>query len=65
MMERERRLALLDPARLLERGWTMTTTSDGRPVTSIADLSQGAELLTRVADGMVTSTVTATTPEEQ
>ena len=65
MMERERRLALLDPARLLERGWTMTTTSDGRPVMSIADLSQGDELVTRVADGTVTSTVTATTPEEQ
>jgi exodeoxyribonuclease VII large subunit len=65
MMERERRLALLDPARLLERGWTMTTTSDGRPLMSIADLSQGDELVTRVADGTVTSTVTATTPEEQ
>ena len=43
----------------------MTTTSDGRPVMSIADLSQGDELVTRVADGTVTSTVAATTSEEQ
>jgi len=63
--ERERRLALLDPARLLERGWTMTTTADGRIVTSARDLSVGDELITRLVDGVVRSTVNETTPEEE
>jgi len=65
MNERERRLALLDPARLLERGWTMTTTADGKIVTSAKDLSAGDELVTRLVDGTVRSTVNATTPEEE
>lgn len=63
--ERERRLALLDPAHLLERGWTMTTTADGRIVTSARDLSVGDELITRLVDGVVRSTVNETTPEEE
>ena len=65
MDERERRLALLDPARLLERGWTLTTTADGKAIGSAKGLSVGDELVTRLVDGTVRSTVNATTPEEE
>ncbi|MEY2975658.1 MAG: exodeoxyribonuclease large subunit, partial [Actinomycetota bacterium] len=58
--ERDRRVALLDPVRLLERGWSITTRDDGRPVRGIADVAIGERLSTRLADGTVTSTVTGT-----
>ena len=66
LVERSRRVELLDPARLLERGWSITTDADGRPLRSIAQAPVGAALSTRVADGTVTSTVTGTVedPEE-
>lgn len=66
LVERERRVELLDPARLLERGWSITTDADGRPLRSTAQVAVGATLTTRVADGTVTSTVTGTVgaPEE-
>ncbi len=47
----------LDPARALERGWTITTGADGRAVRHIADLAPGAMLITRFADGTAASTV--------
>jgi exonuclease VII large subunit len=47
-----------DPAHALARGWTITTTVDGRPVSRVADLAPGTSLVTRFADGTVTSTVT-------
>ncbi|MGB1727120.1 MAG: exodeoxyribonuclease VII large subunit [Ilumatobacteraceae bacterium] len=53
----ERRRGLLDPARLLERGWSITTDGDGRVVRSVADVSGGSELRTRLADGVALSTV--------
>jgi exodeoxyribonuclease VII large subunit len=46
-----------DPARLLERGWSITTLADGRSVRSIADAPPGTDLVTRLLDGSVTSTV--------
>lgn len=62
--EAERRLdaaattvRLLDPARVLARGWTITTTADGGVVRSTADAPAGARLTTRVADGVISSTV--------
>lgn len=66
IVERARRVELLDPARLLERGWSITTDADGRPLRSTAQVAVGAMLTTRVADGTVTSTVTGTVedPEE-
>ncbi len=51
-----------DPAHALARGWTITTTADGRPVPRVADLAPGAALVTRFADGRATSTVTAVDP---
>lgn len=52
------RLALLDPAVLLARGWSITCTDDGRVVRSVAEVPPGAVLHTRVADGSITSRVT-------
>jgi len=58
------RVAAHDPQKALARGWTITTTTDGQPVRSVADLPLGAELRTRFADGTVSSTVTAADVEE-
>ena len=51
-----------DPAHALARGWTITTTADGRPVPRVEDLVAGASLVTRFADGTVTSTVSDVRP---
>ncbi len=49
-------LAAYDPSRLLERGWTLTTDADGRPV-RFGDLRVGDELATRFHDGVARSSV--------
>ncbi|MEA3020143.1 MAG: exodeoxyribonuclease large subunit [Actinomycetota bacterium] len=46
-----------DPARLLARGWSLTRTTDGRLVRSVADATTGTSLVTTLADGEVRSTV--------
>ena len=48
-----------DPALALARGWTITTTADGRPVGPLGSLAVGTELRTRFVDGTVTATVAA------
>ena len=50
------RLASVDPIRLLERGYSITT-YNGKAVTSIHQLSVGDRLLTRLRDGVVNSIV--------
>jgi len=52
------RVDAVDPAVALARGWSITTTTDGRLVRSIADVAPGETLATRVRDGEVRSTVT-------
>ena len=52
------RVDAVDPAVALARGWSITTTADGRLVRSIADVAPGETLATRVRDGEVRSTVT-------
>ena len=54
----ERRRRAVDPANLLARGWSITTTSTGSVVRSINDVQLGDVLTTAVADGTVTTTVT-------
>jgi exodeoxyribonuclease VII large subunit len=46
-----------DPARIVERGWSLTRRADGTVVRSVAELDTGDELVTRLADGEVRSTV--------
>lgn len=53
------RIRLLDPVNVLARGWSITTDRDGNVVKSIADAP--TELITRVVDGTIASTVTDTT----
>jgi exodeoxyribonuclease VII large subunit len=56
----EKRVALLDPANVLARGWSITRTADGRVVRSVADVTTGDTLVTTTGDGSVTSNVTGT-----
>jgi len=51
------RLAAVDPARALARGWSITRSESGAIVRSVADLGEGDTLVTQLVDGNVTSTV--------
>jgi exodeoxyribonuclease VII large subunit len=53
----EARVALLDPAALLARGWSITRGPDGRVLRSTADAPSGSVVTTRLADGTLTSRV--------
>jgi exodeoxyribonuclease VII large subunit len=50
----------LDPRRVLERGYTITRTADGRVVRRARDVGAGSELVTELASGRVISRVEAT-----
>ena len=52
-----------DPQLALARGWSITTTAEGRLVRHLADAPPGTTLVTRVANGQVTSTVTDPPPD--
>lgn len=56
------RLDSHDPEVLLARGWTLTLDGHGRIVRSVSSITPGEELTTRLSDGAVRSTVTATEP---
>jgi exodeoxyribonuclease VII large subunit len=47
----------LDPRRVLERGYTITRTADGRVLRHAGAVGAGAELVTELAHGRVTSRV--------
>ncbi len=51
------RLASLDPANLLRRGWSITRAPDGTVVRSIADVAPGSVITTQVDDGTLTSRI--------
>ena len=51
-------LALLDPAVLLARGWSITRTTDGQVVRHVHEAPPGTLLETRLAHGTLTSRVT-------
>jgi len=55
-----RQLELLNPLTILERGYSLTRTEDGRLVRSVADITtDSAILLTQVKDGVLRSRVEA------
>jgi exodeoxyribonuclease VII large subunit len=54
------RLALLDPANLLRRGWSITRDAEGGVVRSVADVTPGVAITTQVADGHLTSRIEET-----
>jgi exodeoxyribonuclease VII large subunit len=57
-----RLLAAYDVDRQLERGYSLTLTTDGRLVRSAAGLAEQQEIVTRLADGTVRSRVQAISP---
>lgn len=59
----EVRLADLDPATTMARGWSITRGTDGRAVRSISDIGPGDRLITTMADGRVHSNVTTVEPD--
>ena len=58
LAELEHRLGLLDPDRLLARGWSITRTGTGELVVDPGAVEPGAVLQTTVAGGEITSVVT-------
>lgn len=61
---RSRLLSAYDPARLLERGWSITTDEAGRPLRSVLGLERGAMIVTQLGDGRLRSTVAEVDGEE-
>ncbi len=62
LMDRSRRLdhlqektGLLDPLRLLARGYSLTSGPDGRLLRSVGKIKPGSRLTTRLRDGTITS----------
>ncbi|MCY3806873.1 MAG: hypothetical protein OXG91_10330 [bacterium] len=53
-----RRVQVLEPARVLQRGLSITRRADGAVVRSVRDARTGDALLTQIADGTMDSTVT-------
>lgn len=60
LLARAERLRLLDPQRIMERGWSITRAADGRVVRSIADISDGDTITTQLGDGAIVSVVSET-----
>ena len=60
LLARAERLRLLDPQRIMERGWSITRAADGRVVRSIADISDGDTITTQLGDGGIVSVVSET-----
>ena len=52
-----RHLAGVDPHGVLNRGYSYTTTADGRLVASVDDVGPGEPITTRVRDGSIDSVV--------
>jgi exodeoxyribonuclease VII large subunit len=70
LIQAERELAVseaiaqgADPSKLMRRGWSITRTAAGSVVRDCADVTVGDQLLISVATGVITSEVTATTPD--
>jgi exodeoxyribonuclease VII large subunit len=55
----EQRLSLLDPERILARGWSITRNAAGDLVTDPDDVAAGSILQTQVAAGEIRSVVSA------
>jgi len=50
----------LDPALALARGWSITRDANGRVIRSALDVAAGDAIVTRVGDGTLASTISAT-----
>jgi len=57
------KLRELDPTRVLERGYSMTVSSDGQLITQVADLAPGDSMQVRFRDGTAQTTVESVTSQ--
>ncbi len=57
LVSSERQLVAIDPRQVLKRGYSYTTTADGRLVRSIGDVHSGQSMRTHVSDGTIDSVV--------
>ncbi len=53
----EKELDALNPYKVLQRGYTLTETEDGKVVKSIKDIKPGQKIKTKMKDGIIVSTV--------
>jgi len=51
------RLSAVDPKKVLERGFSITETKDGKIISSVNDVTNNEEIITKVKDGEITSKV--------
>jgi exodeoxyribonuclease VII large subunit len=58
------KLDTLSPLAVLNRGYSITT-ADERILSDAADVTPGSEIVTRLARGRLTSTVTKSSPDAQ
>lgn len=57
LLEKQKRLDALSPERLLEKGYSVSRTADGRRIRSVTDVQVGDTIHTQVRDGIVQSRV--------
>lgn len=60
----DRELNAVSPLRVLDRGFSVTTTQDGKIVRSSSMVRGGDQISTRLADGQIRSVVEGTRPQE-
>ena len=58
-------LRLLSPEHTIGRGYSITSTADGKVVRAVGDVEAGSEIQTRLRDGKVVSVVRAAMPEPE
>jgi hypothetical protein len=55
-----RQLQLVGPEQVLQRGYSITLSKDGQVIRTPADVAPGQQMLTRLAEGEITSVVGTT-----
>ncbi len=60
-----RLLAAYDPARNLERGWSLTISDHGQIIRSLDDVVEGAMISTRLVDGVMSSEIRSKEPRKK
>ena len=50
-------LEALNPKKVLSRGYSISSSKDGKVISSIKDIKSGQEIITTVKDGTIISTV--------
>ncbi|MEJ5256100.1 MAG: exodeoxyribonuclease VII large subunit [Acidimicrobiales bacterium] len=56
------RIGAVDPERVMARGWSITRDRTGRVIRSISEVSEGQQVLTTLADGVLASRVEQLAP---